>query len=128
MSTWRVCKITEEGTMKSFSVDHPDLELEYRMNEWTEAHIGGVLCFSSLEYAIRFLAGFDPSPFAILRCIGEKPLTLPHGAPLIFYHQDQIKIAKAAWSGQDVHREVQVDFWPDGTVAYRRVMPIDIVR
>lgn len=129
MNAYKVCRIKEEeGEMWSYSVWHPSLATEYRMYEWTTPPVGGSFCFSTLAYAEQFVDNRNHLPYVILQCKAEGAIPLPPNVVGIWdfpYPKDTVQ---AVWDRTICGTDVLTEFWPDGTVTYRRIMPVEVVR
>lgn len=127
---YKVGRVTQKG-IYSYSVSNPLFALRYHLDQWTEAKIGGVLCFPTLSRACWFISGPDPEPHVILRCIGNQPMKLPEHCISPWYLDEFQKndkhYVKALWKEQYVAARPFTSLWPKGTVAYRRVMPLEVV-
>ena len=92
-----------------------ELEVRYRIGQWAEAPVGGLLCWGSLDAAVEFQA-YLHGRFAFEAEV-EDPLPLP---PIRALNPDWRECAEWIWLrhcdpyGDNVR-------WPAGTVAFRRV-------
>ena len=92
-----------------------ELEVRYRIGRWTEAPIGGLLCWDSLERATKFR--IYNRRFVTFEAKVEDPIPLP---PIRAVCPDLLDCAEHIWLR---HQDPYCDNanWPSGTMAFRRV-------
>lgn len=123
---WKVARVESNNDFKSIFTQGP-VELLYKVGIVTKAIKGtGILCFEEKDYIkqwidLESLIGWCPSVLAILKCeYGEKvKLGMRLGA---FCSLFNLELVENAW--KDV---IVPNSWPEGTVAYDWIKPIEIV-
>ena len=98
------------------------LDVTYRLNMWTEAKIGGLLAFDTEEHAMEY-AEKHGGTLALMVCTGDWPIGLPtHKADIsVFGNAEEID---NIWSCDYKPDGRGIKGWPDGTMAFRRIMPL----
>ena len=124
---YKVVRRTEQGTLASCLMDHPELTVQYRPGEWAEAPVGGLLVFSSWAYADGFACGLRAKTrnhYEVWESEAEGPVQLPD---LRVACTDMVNAVKWLWGHpclRPVADEIRLggfDRWPTGTWAFRRV-------
>ena len=126
-TVFKVVRRTEQGTLVSCLMDHPELLVEYKPGEWAEAPVGGLLVFSSRASADGFaqrLRAKTHNRYEVWECEAEESVLLPG---LRVACTDMVNAVKWLW-GHPCLRPVADEIrlggfgsWPTGTWAFRRV-------
>lgn len=128
-----VIKITDPWG-SSYCPPSAGLCLQYEKGKWTEAPVGGILCFPATKEGLRCAGNFvmphmsltGGAFFRTYLCKAEEPIELPPVRIARHYIKTIHPVVHALWSGQSQELWVKagVSPWPPGTVAYKRVMPV----
>jgi len=100
-----------------------DLIVEYHIDKWVEAPVGGLLVFNNKNLARSFAYDSDGvQHYDVFTCKVEEPVKLPECN--IFPTIDQaFESFVKLWNGQEIS-ELR-SRWPLGTEAYRKVKLIE---
>ena len=127
VTAYKVVRRTEQGTLVSCLMDHPELLVEYKPGEWAEAPVGGLLAFWSWASADGFAQGLHAmthEQYEVWESEAEEPVRLPD---LRVACTDMVNAVKWLWRHpclQPVADEIRLGgfgSWPTGTQAFKRV-------
>jgi len=128
---FKVVRKDAHGRLLSCATENPKLVVEYRPSLWTEARIGGLLVFMDYSAAEIFAGAVSigtTESFEIwLREVSDQ-VRLPEFS---LTRTDRTDAVELLWRSKDVRaikhliRPARLEFWPEGTVAYRRVKLIE---
>jgi hypothetical protein len=124
-----------DGKLHSVAVKNPDLELEYTPNEWVCAKIGGILVFDNFICAANFAHSTYLQIWGnteVWSCETEEPMQLPK---FRLVHTVDTSEVEQLWNLQFedpklISRNLYLhflDYWPEGTKAYRKVKLVEKV-
>jgi hypothetical protein len=114
-------------------VEIPGLVVEYRPGEWAEAPVGGLLVFEEYQQADLLLGALyvaTRDEFEIWRCEASERVRLPEFSLTRTDFRDLVELL---WASEDVRAirhqiwPARLEFWPEGTQAYRRVKLLERV-
>jgi hypothetical protein len=133
MTAYKLVRRTAQGRLLSCAVEIPGLVVEYRPGEWAEAPVGGLLVFEQYQQADLLLGALyvaTGAEFEIWRCEASERVRLPEFS---VNRTDIKEVVELLWGSEDVrairHRiwPARLEFWPEGTRAYRRVKLLERV-
>lgn len=128
---YKACQVID-NEMYSIGLGKTTFGLQYQLNQWTTAKVGGILCCSLRDDAERLCWAFWPKPYCILRCIGEQQIPLPqwrmHLTNLLELHVEDSHEIQSVWENNYRCPSALQCMWPKGTLAYQRVKPLEIVK
>jgi hypothetical protein len=130
---FKVVRRDAHGRLLSCAVEIPGLVVEYRPGEWAEARVGGLLVFTEYQPA-DLLAGAlyvaTRATFEVWTCEVSERVRLPEFSLTRTDFRDLVELL---WASEDVrairHKiwPARLEFWPEGTRAYRRVKLLERV-
>ena len=121
---YKVVFLTNTGRYSTSTL--PDkLYAKYTPGTWTKAYIGGLLVFNSIENAekafgnrtFRARAGIE-----LWVCECKDPVPLPR---FRLSEVGTVRDVKRLWSSGEAGEGVVVEYWPEGTMAFRMVKLVE---
>ena len=120
-----------DGKLFSAAIKNPDLKIEYIPNQWVESRIGGILVFDNFACATSFanntyLQGWCWYNTQVWHCDTEGLIQLPNFRLTLTVDTREVE---ELWNSQLKEPELinqalrlrLLDYWPEGTKAYRKV-------
>jgi hypothetical protein len=124
-----------QGKLFSAAIKNPDLKIEYIPNQWVESKIGGILVFDNFICAASFanntyLQGWYDTQ--VWHCETEEPVELPKFRLTQTVNTSEVE---QLWNLQledpklifRIFSQHLLDYWPEGTKAYRKVKLVEKV-
>ena len=127
MSYFKVCTRIPDNKFISFSAPYC-LVMEYGLDQWTEARVGGLLVFDNLADTVQMLlqCSYDQdntkSNLAIFEVKVKTPVVLP---PSHAGWGECLEVYKDLWGNPNfIFNAPNGDHWPSGTLAFKKIKPI----
>jgi hypothetical protein len=118
---YKAVYVQDDGRLLSAIVSNnfPSLRLNYALNVWTEATVGGILVFSSLMSALDLVGGTRyRATYHIYECEVEQPIPLP--AQALFANCLYMETVADLWKNMHVNAVLKTH-WPKDTASFKRV-------